>query len=219
MKYEIIIIFTLIINGVIISLSKYSTNGDIMTRQEQKEKRRIEILYKGLELFVEKGYDATKTIDIANALNISEGLLFHYFKTKEDLYYELVRLGINGTNKEIINNNLKPVDQLLKYVTDIFNAVKLDINFARMFVLMPEATKIGTPKRVRELALSVNIIDLYIPIIIKGQEEGTIKQGDPFILSNALFRSIYGVCEGYALDSNNTLPDPSLMIDIIRRYE
>ena len=59
-----------------------------MNRKEQKEQRRIDILYKGLELFVNKGYKATKITDIADELNISVGLLFHYFKSKEDLYYE-----------------------------------------------------------------------------------------------------------------------------------
>ena len=60
-----------------------------MTRKEQKEQRKIDILYKGLELFVKRGYKNTKITDIADELNISVGLLFHYYNSKEELYYEL----------------------------------------------------------------------------------------------------------------------------------
>ena len=189
-----------------------------MTRKEQKEKRRLDILYKGLELFVKRGYNATKITDIAEGLNMSVGLLFHYFESKEDLYYELVRLGVEGTNKPIQKENLKPIEYFESFVIEIFNSIKNDINIARMFVLMPEAQRVGTPERVRELALKINIIDSFVPIIIKGQEDMTIKEGDPLVLSNAFFRSVYAICEGYAQNSSIDLPDYNCIIDIIRRH-
>ena len=189
-----------------------------MTRLEQKEKRKIDILYKGLELFVKKGYKATKITDIASELNMSVGLLFHYFKSKEELYYELVRLGVDGTNNIKIDINIDPLTFLNNYVSSIFNMIKKDINFARMFILMPEAQKDGTPKKIRDLALTINVIDLFIPIIKKGQELNEIKEGNPKVLSNVFFRSIYSVCEGYALDNSIDLPNVNCIIDIIRRY-
>ena len=48
-----------------------------MTRNEQKEERRKQILFKALELFVTKGFTETKITDIAQALDISTGLLLH----------------------------------------------------------------------------------------------------------------------------------------------
>ncbi len=188
-----------------------------MTRKELKEKRRLEILYKGLELFVEKGYSATKITDIAEELNISVGLLFHYFESKEDLYYELVRLGVLGTNKPIQKDNIKPIEYFDEFAEEIFKKIKEDVNVARMFVLMPEAQKLGTPEKIRELALKINIIDSFVPIIKKGQNDGTIKDGNPKSLSNAFFRSIYAICEGYALDSSIELPNPKWIVDIIRK--
>ena len=110
-----------------------------MTRKEQKEQRKNDILYKGLELFVNRGYKNTKITDIAEELNISVGLLFHYFKSKEELYYELIKLGVDGTNKPIQKNVLLPLEYFESFINDIFNAIKNDINIARMFVLMPEA--------------------------------------------------------------------------------
>ena len=67
------------------------------TRKEQKERRRQEILQAGLELFVTRGYAATKIADIAKKVGMSTGLLFHYFESKEKLYEALVQMGLEGT--------------------------------------------------------------------------------------------------------------------------
>lgn len=64
---------------------------------KKKERRRQEILYAALELFVTKGYAATKITDIAKSANMSRGLMFHYFESKEKLYEELIRMGLEGT--------------------------------------------------------------------------------------------------------------------------
>jgi len=68
-----------------------------MTRKEQKEERKRTILMTALKLFVERGYYDTKITDIAEAVPMSTGLLFHYFESKEELYTELVRMGAQAT--------------------------------------------------------------------------------------------------------------------------
>ena len=55
-----------------------------MTRKEQKEFRRQQIFQTALCLFVQQGYYGTKTSQISKCAGISEGLLFHYFPTKEN---------------------------------------------------------------------------------------------------------------------------------------
>lgn len=70
--------------------------SNITTRNEQKEKRRQEILNSGLDLFIHKGFTATKISDIAKKAKMSVGLLFHYFKSKEHLYEELIKFAMSG---------------------------------------------------------------------------------------------------------------------------
>ena len=57
-----------------------------MTRQEQKEERKKLIMMTGMRLFVEKGFHETKVSDIAAAVPMSVGLMFHYFESKEELF-------------------------------------------------------------------------------------------------------------------------------------
>ncbi len=63
-------------------------------REEQKEKRRQDILRAGLKLFACKGYEATKINDIAEEAGMSLGLLYHYFESIEILHEELINIAL-----------------------------------------------------------------------------------------------------------------------------
>jgi len=51
--------------------------------------KREQILNSALGLFVELGFHGTPTIKIAQKAKVSNGTLFHYFKTKDELIIEL----------------------------------------------------------------------------------------------------------------------------------
>ncbi|MDO5574743.1 MAG: TetR/AcrR family transcriptional regulator [bacterium] len=48
--------------------------------------RRQEILDGAIKIFARKGYDKTTTADISKELNISQGLCYRYYPTKEAIY-------------------------------------------------------------------------------------------------------------------------------------
>ena len=188
------------------------------TRKEQKERRRQEIIYAALELFVSKGYTATKITDIANRVNMSTGLLFHYFESKEKLYEELVRLGLEGTAYPASQTCEHALDFFTQFTTQLFAYMRQQPVMAKMFVLMAEAQRSeGTPPHIREIALQVNTIEQFIPIIEWGQKEGTIKEGDPLTLSNAFWCSIQGVAERYATNPEIELPQADWIVDIVKK--
>lgn len=49
-----------------------------------------DILFAALELFSEKGYNATTTLSIAQKANVSEKTLFKHFPSKQDLFNEAI---------------------------------------------------------------------------------------------------------------------------------
>lgn len=65
-------------------------------RQERSEATRNQILEVGLRCFAKHGYDKTSTEAIAREARVSQGIIFHYFKTKEGLFSAIVRRGIEG---------------------------------------------------------------------------------------------------------------------------
>jgi AcrR family transcriptional regulator len=59
--------------------------------QRRKEDRPAEITEAALEAFAEKGYAATRVDEVARRAGVSKGLLYLYFKTKEDLFKAVIR--------------------------------------------------------------------------------------------------------------------------------
>lgn len=187
------------------------------TRQEQKEQRRQEILYTALDLFVKKGYAATKITDIAKEASMSVGLLFHYFESKEKLYEELVKMGLQGTTYPGAQSCEHAIDFFEQFAEQLFAYMKQQPYIAKMFVLMADAQQsAGIPESIREIAMQVNTIEQFVSIVEWGQKEGSIRQGNPLTLSNAFWCSIQGIAEQYAVHPEIGLPEADWIVDIVR---
>ncbi|UCH46886.1 MAG: TetR/AcrR family transcriptional regulator [Betaproteobacteria bacterium] len=60
----------------------------------RKEARPAELISAALDLFVERGFAATRLEDVAARAGVSKGTLYLYFPSKEDLFKAVVRGGI-----------------------------------------------------------------------------------------------------------------------------
>ncbi len=98
------------------------------------------ILKTAFELFVEKGFKATTTKEIAHKCGIAEGLIFYYFKDKNDLLKNLTREfsfieSVQNEMKEL--SGIEPVDALVKFAHLYTNFVSSHKNFLT-FIWSPE---------------------------------------------------------------------------------
>jgi len=59
--------------------------------KRRKEARPAEIVAAALEVFVERGYAATKLADVARRAGVTKGTLYLYFESKEALFKAVVR--------------------------------------------------------------------------------------------------------------------------------
>lgn len=59
--------------------------------ERRKDARPQELLEAALDLFVERGFAATRLDDVAKAAGVSKGTLYLYYKSKEDLFKAVVR--------------------------------------------------------------------------------------------------------------------------------
>jgi len=60
--------------------------GDYLRVTKDPEERRQEIINTAIRLFYENGYEKTSIADIANSINIAQGLCYRYFPSKEILF-------------------------------------------------------------------------------------------------------------------------------------
>ncbi len=65
-------------------------------RTRRPEDRAPEIARAALELFVTRGFAATKLEDVAKAAGVSKGLPYLYFKNKEELFKAVITEAIGG---------------------------------------------------------------------------------------------------------------------------
>ena len=83
-------------------LSKLFSTTDAsgaVKRERRKEARPGELLDAALDLFVEKGFAATRVEEVAARAGVSKGTLFLYFQSKEELLKAVVRENISGRFK------------------------------------------------------------------------------------------------------------------------
>lgn len=68
-------------------------------RTPRRADRREQMVDAAARIFQAKGYDATSLQDIADAIGIQKGSLYHYIETKEDLLYAVIEEAHNGTER------------------------------------------------------------------------------------------------------------------------
>ena len=188
-----------------------------MTRKEQKEARRIQIIQATLDLFVERGYYGTKTSQISRKAGISEGLLFHYFPTKEILLEELVNIGLEGMRMPMQIKAENGLDFFYQFTKMLFLQVEKNTLIAKMFVFMGYVAQAeDIPEKLRRLAASVDTIAFCQNWVEAGQKDGSIRRGDVLALSNMYWCAIHGIMGQFALRPEIPLPEPIWIVGMLK---
>ena len=188
-----------------------------MTRKEQKEVRKFQIIQAALGLFLEHGYYGTKTSQISKRAGISEGLLFHYFPTKEILLEELINIGLEGMRMPTQINAKNGLDFFYQFTVMLFSQAEENPLIAKMFVFMGHVVRAeDIPERLRKLAASVDTIAYSQSRVEAGQKDGSIRKGNVMSLSNMYWCSVHGIMEQYALRPEIPLPEASWVVGMLR---
>ena len=73
-----------------------------MTRESAVDSRQ-EILRTAARLFQQHGYDATSMNDVAAALKLSKGGLYHHFQSKDEILFNLMSHAMDITQERVID--------------------------------------------------------------------------------------------------------------------
>ncbi|MEC1178662.1 TetR/AcrR family transcriptional regulator [Metasolibacillus meyeri] len=189
------------------------------SRQQQKEQRRQLILQTALDLFIRKGYGETKIADIAKAANMSMGLLFHYFESKEKLYEALIRIGSEKLKMELNFGTASPLTTFQYIAEDIFQTIRANPFAAKMFVLMENAQHLDTlPADIKEMLVEADkLITKSISLIEEGQRLNEIRDGNPQALAIAFWNSLQGIAQHIALHPEVPCPEAEWIIAILKK--
>jgi TetR/AcrR family transcriptional regulator, cholesterol catabolism regulator len=73
-----------------------------MTRLTATDSRQ-DILATAARLFQQQGYDATSMNDVAAALNLSKGGLYHHFQSKDEILFNLMNHALDITQERVVD--------------------------------------------------------------------------------------------------------------------
>lgn len=90
------------------------------------DKRRV-ILDRSAELFSEYGYDRASMNRIAEACGVSKANLYHYYKDKDELLFDVIRFHLQNLVEVVEaarDEHLSPFDQLRAYAAALLEAYR-----------------------------------------------------------------------------------------------
>ncbi|GCF08489.1 TetR/AcrR family transcriptional regulator [Dictyobacter arantiisoli] len=187
-------------------------------RAEQKEKQRQNLLDVSLDLFVRRGYHGTTVRDIAEKADISVGLVFHYFPTKQAILEELATLASVGTSlaRDLLAAPFPPLHIFEQIVEMSFQYLE-EPAASRLFLLVNQINTLESiPEQIKQLVSSQEAVRASIPLILKGQHLGEIKQGDPWSLTLAFWGAIQGIAEMRLWVPDAPVPDVQCIVDLLK---
>lgn len=164
-----------------------------------KNESKSKIVVAGLKLFIEKGLLATSVSEIASSAGISKGLMYHYYKSKEDLYYELVGNAINSSKDymyDIFNLDKSPEEKIKLISRKMIDNINKDDETAQYFVFINRfLITENISEKAKELIENAYIpIELTEKIIFQGQKLGQFKSGDSKAMALLYWSAIHGLC-------------------------
>lgn len=150
-----------------------------------------------IKLFAHKGFAATSVQEIADRAGISTGLMYRHYKSKEDLFNELVSQAADGLarNVQLFQSEAPPADLLGELTMEILNDIAHNDNFAEFLMLMNQSSMMeDAPPQVQHLnEQSTALMEQTARLIEKGQALGQFKQGNALEMAHYYFASVHGL--------------------------
>lgn len=172
--------------------------------QEQNQQMRTKAIAKitgaALEVFAEYGYYGATMKHIMQVSGLSKGLVYHYFPSKEKIFFHLVESALEISKNawtEALNIS-GTAWQKIEKLSEILFKISFTNESSLYFLIMVQATTQG--KGISGLMEYMTEggahFDLLPPLIRTAQKAGDAVPGDPVILSTtylALFQG-YTLC-------------------------
>lgn len=147
---------------------------------------RNRILEEAARLFTEKGYEATSVQDLAEALGLSKAALYHHFRSKEEVLYEISQQALEGLllegKKALAVSD--PKEALLRFMEGHARFFEENRPF---FVTMLQGLQSLSPEKQRPIiALRDQYEEMVRTVLQRGMEAGVFRQVDVALAGRAV---------------------------------
>lgn len=148
-------------------------------REEQKEKRRNDIVAMAIEVFAEKGFHKTDVQVIADKLNIGKGTVYRYFPSKNELFFGCVEFGVLQIAQQLeqaFASHADPVEGISAGIFAYLSFFQQNPDLVEIFI---QERAVFKEKKLQEYALEHNDQQQYIEGLELLQKQGVIRNDIP----------------------------------------
>lgn len=169
-----------------------------MTRHLPEQARREQILRAARRCFIDNGYHPTRMDDIARAAELSKGGVYFHFKSKQEVFEQLVEEEFHRSMEflKTVGHGDASVFEKMQLIgghyLQYFNAAP---DAPRFFVVMGEMALRDDRLSQRLLEMQTAFIDEIARLLQKGVEEGTLRDVDTVAVA-AILKALLDGLEG-----------------------
>lgn len=181
-----------------------------------------QIIIHAIEVFSRKGFVGAKIKDIAASAGFSQGYVYTYFKSKEEIFTKIIEIASAGAGQAVryaAEMSGSPLERIT-WLTEAFLAPDSIAMQHWRLILIQSSTPDAIPEEAKQIA-QANMkqpFEHLVPLIIQGQQAGEIIEEDPLLLAIAYFSFIQGL--GIAkMQTTSAVPFPStnLVLKFMRK--
>lgn len=189
--------------------------------QRIRDERHEHILRAAARVFARKGLAATTIAEIAAEANVSHGLAYHYFASKEEIFRQLITRAMQGTERILREANARggTVTERLRWlINEMIEGVKDSTD--DMLIVQQAAISEAVPPDVRGLVLHEPpiLLEILSGLLCEGQRSGEIIAGDPDQLALLLLSCIQGIFSDSALHLDQYRVEPETLLHLFQAH-
>lgn len=176
-----------------------------------KKKRIIDA---AIKLFSEKGYHGATTALIAKEAGVSQGIIFHHFKNKEDLFFSLLKEKSNFFMTEFrkrVGNEQNALKKIEIAVLTYVHLVQKEEKFFEMLIMQTTGSGLDLEK-INKYGM-MEAFRIIGEVVKEGIQEGVIREINPEIAATCIFGMMdYNVMNWLLFGKNFVLEDTSKQV-------
>ncbi|WP_176630651.1 TetR/AcrR family transcriptional regulator [Desulfolutivibrio sulfoxidireducens] len=189
--------------------------------QLQRDAQRTKILSSALGLFVSRGFAATRIVDIAAQAGVSSGLLYHYFRSKDDLLAALLAESLpkmDAAARGLEALEAPVADKIRLALRTLVRGIQENAETGKhhLLVALVSASK-ALPDPAREIIErhARGPYRVMERLFATGQQEGTVRDGDPRDMAMLFWALVKGLSIHHAVHGDALgAPDPDFILPL-----
>lgn len=167
------------------------TEMELGRRERKKEETRQRIFRAALELFRQKGFDATTVDDITERADVAKGTFFNYYPRKESVLFDLGFDHITEVERyreQISATPMRAVDQIVESMRHGAQLYMKDRDLSRVMLL--QLFK-GTTPAPEGFEINQRAQQLILRLVERAQASGELRRDTDPERATSVLRSIF----------------------------